>query len=416
MTSPLLFDCSKDEQSFHVVEVAVSPLTQVLSYRVPTESPISVGFRVSVPLGNRTTFGVVIRRNVKEHSLSQGFQLKAVHGDETPIPVLHPSQLPFLEWIADYYGDSLSSVIDTCIPNIALPKPVEMLSINSTQESLDLKGSKQKQIVAFLRERGGEVLSSELRKIFPSSGQSLLTLKKKGIVQSSLRAHVPWYKNSNREAHPSLLSPPQLILSPEQERARIEIESALENEEFLPVLLHGVTGSGKTEVYIQTIHTARKKGLGALVLVPEIALTPQLVDRFRAHFGDQVAVLHSALDKRARWEMWEGILKGELPIVIGARSAIFAPLPRLGIVVVDEEHDSSFKQAERFRYNGRDLAVKRAQLCSCPVVLGSATPSLESFYNAAQKRYRYLPLPNRAGTAEHNTFTVVNLNSVKRKE
>jgi primosomal protein N' (replication factor Y) len=165
---------------------------------------------------------------------------------------------------------------------------------------------------------------------------------------------------------------------------------------YATFLLHGVTGSGKTEVYLRVIGEARREGSGALVLVPEIALTPQLAARFRARFGDDVAVLHSALPPGERLRAWRQLRAGEVGIAVGARSALFAPVQRLGVLVVDEEHDGSFKQDEGFRYNARDLAVVRAQRAGAIAILGSATPSLETFQNAEAGRFQRIVLPERA--------------------
>src|SRR5205823_7122862 len=162
---------------------------------------------------------------------------------------------------------------------------------------------------------------------------------------------------------------------------------------FAPFVLHGVTGSGKTEVYLRVIAEARAAGKGALVLGPEIALTPQLAARFRARFGDDVAVLHSALPPGERRAAWRRLRAGEVGIALGARSAVFAPVRALGVVVVDEEHDGSFKQEEGVRYHGRDLALVRAQKAAAVAVLGSATPSLESAYNVERGRFTRLSLP-----------------------
>jgi primosomal protein N' (replication factor Y) len=190
-----------------------------------------------------------------------------------------------------------------------------------------------------------------------------------------------------------LESPPRL--TPGQAEAVLLVQGALQDRRFFPILLHGVTGSGKTEVYLQAIQHALARGRQALVLVPEIALTPLTVQRFLARFGGRVAVLHSGLRGGERYDAWRRIRRGEADIVIGARSAVFAPLPRLGIVVVDEEHDPSYKQEEAPRYHGRDTAIMRAKLLAAPVILGSATPSLESFERAQAGRYGLVQLPQR---------------------
>ena len=179
------------------------------------------------------------------------------------------------------------------------------------------------------------------------------------------------------------------------QRAAIDAVTPCIGHAFHPFLLWGVTGSGKTEVYLHCIAACLAAGRTALVLVPEISLTHQLVDRVRARFGNQCAVLHSSLSDGERWDEWRKIARGEVPIVVGARSAVFAPLRRLGLIVVDEEHDSPFKQEDGIRYNGRDVAVMRAKLAACPVLLGSATPAMETFHNARSGRYTLLTLPER---------------------
>jgi primosomal protein N' (replication factor Y) len=183
-------------------------------------------------------------------------------------------------------------------------------------------------------------------------------------------------------------------LTPAQQTAVDAIVGAL-GEGFVPWLLWGVTGSGKTEVYLRAVAAARAKGGGALILVPEISLTHQLVERMRARFGDALAVLHSQLGVGERWDEWRRIARGEARIVIGARSAVFAPLRDLALIIVDEEHDPAYKQSDGLHYHGRDVAVMRAKLSGCPLILGSATPSMESFFNAKRGRYRLLELPDR---------------------
>jgi primosomal protein N' (replication factor Y) len=197
------------------------------------------------------------------------------------------------------------------------------------------------------------------------------------------------------------------VPTPDQAAAVATVGGALGR--FGAFLLHGVTGSGKTEVYLQLIERVLAAGRGALVLVPEIALTPQLVARFRTRLAAPVVALHSSLADGARLEAWRAASSGRAPVVIGTRSAVFTPMPGLGLVVVDEEHDASYKQQDGFRYSGRDLAVARAQRAGVPVVLGSATPSLESLANAASGRYARLSLPERTGRAGKPRVTVVDL-------
>ncbi len=210
------------------------------------------------------------------------------------------------------------------------------------------------------------------------------------------------------EAPPAPTSPSVILLNPAQ-TAAVEALTAALSTGFSTFLLHGVTGSGKTEVYLRVIATARAAGRGALVLVPEIALTPQLAARFRARFGEDVAVLHSALPPRERLAAWRRLRAGEVGIALGARSAVFAPVRALGVVVVDEEHDPSFKQEDGVRYHARDLAVVRAQRSGALAILGSATPALESTYNVMRGRFSRLALPERATPRPLPEVSIVDL-------
>ena len=173
------------------------------------------------------------------------------------------------------------------------------------------------------------------------------------------------------------------------------VAAGIDHGGFETFLLHGVTGSGKTEIYLRAMAYARERGRRSLILIPEISLTPQLLDQMHRHFPGQVGVLHSGLTGAERWAQWWQIARGEVDVVVGARSAVFAPLPNLGLIVVDEEHDSSYKQEEGLRYNGRDVAVVRGKRSNCPVLLGSATPAMESYENCRQGRYRLLEITQR---------------------
>ena len=243
------------------------------------------------------------------------------------------------------------------------------------------------------------------------SPSSLAALIRKGLV-------IAREIEISRDPFAAANAPPDTprTLNDAQASACAAIEAALTAQTFQPFLLYGITGSGKTEVYLQAIGTALRQDRQALVLVPEIALTPLAVQRFLARFGNRVAVLHSGLTPGERFDAWRRIRAGGAAIVIGARSAAFAPLPRLGIVVVDEEHDTSYKQDERPRYHGRDVAVMRAKLLNIPVVLGSATPSFESYERAASTRYRLLTLPQRVEARPLPAVHVVDLRHCPRNQ
>jgi primosomal protein N' (replication factor Y) len=252
--------------------------------------------------------------------------------------------------------------------------------------------SKQRRAVLdYLETRGDDWIAlSELRSPFPRARELLDPLVQAGLVgvEERLRQLDPFDTGA---VAPALPQQP----TADQQAALVALRARVDARRFHAALLHGVTGSGKTEVYLQLIAHARARGAGAIVLVPEISLTPQLADRFRARFGDAVAVLHSGLTPRQRLDVWEHIRAGRCPIVIGARSALFAPIGDLGVIVVDEEHDPSFKQEEGVRYNARDVALVRAREVGACVVLGSATPSLETYEHARSGRYEWLSLRSR---------------------
>lgn len=252
--------------------------------------------------------------------------------------------------------------------------------------------------------RGGGTLPAREAGIIAQSPSVIFALIHKGFIEPFL---TQVHRDPFRDIPVSPSDP--LPLSAPQREALGEIAAAATSGRYIPFLLFGVTGSGKTEIYLQAIEGIVTQGRQALVLVPEIALTPRAAERFRARFGDRVALFHSALAPGERLDQWLRIRGGEADIVVGARSAVFAPLPRLGMVVVDEEHDPAYKQEESPRYHGRDVALLRGQMWSCPVLLGSATPSLESFHRSSVGAYRLLSLPERIGEGALPQVTVVDL-------
>jgi primosomal protein N' (replication factor Y) len=247
----------------------------------------------------------------------------------------------------------------------------------------------------------GRARSLELRTTFPNAAAKVRALVIDGLVETL-----------EEETYRQVLSDPapaDRIVTPMAAQTEGVRAVTAAGFAFAPFLLWGVTGSGKTEVYMQCIASCLQAGRTVLVLVPEISLTHQLVDRLRARFGERVAVLHSGLSDGERWDEWRRIARGEVDVAVGARSAVFAPLPRLGLVIVDEEHDPAYKQEDGIRYNGRDVAVVRARLAACPVLLGSATPSMETFQNAHIGRYRRLDLPERVEARPLPTIEVIDL-------
>lgn len=254
------------------------------------------------------------------------------------------------------------------------------------------RGPRQRELLDYLR--GVDcVARSELLTVFPGCQSSLRALVDQGFVLEGQRERL-----RDPFSDMTLAADTFVDMTAQQAEAFASIDAALQQGGFQPMLLHGVTGSGKTEVYLQAIEQVLRSGRQALVLVPEIALTPQLVSRFRARFAGgraSLAVLHSGLSVGERFDAWRSVARGEVDIVIGARSAVFAPLERLGMVIVDEEHESSYKQGDGFRYHARDLALMRGQMERALVLLGSATPALTTYHRARQGKIAYLQLPQR---------------------
>jgi primosomal protein N' (replication factor Y) len=344
-------------------------------------------------------------------------RIKRVLGLLETEPIFPEELLGFLQAAAAYYLHPVGDVLKAAAP--ALPKdaikrladegflaPGDKLvgRAMATRKMLFAKradaprdglrlGVRQLKVLSLL-ESAAELDLDEIREEVVDPRATLRSLEKKGLVSTEERDVIadPYFRSAvERDA------PPELHEA--QKNALAAIVSALRQEDGVaPIgfLLHGVTGSGKTEVYLHAIAEAKARGRGALILVPEIALTPQLVARFRARFGDDIAVLHSGLSDREREDAWRALRAGVVKLAIGARSALFAPVPNLGIIVVDEEHDSSFKQEDNFRYQARDMALLRAQRAGAVSVLGSATPSIETRYLAEEGRLGYLSLPERA--------------------
>jgi len=299
--------------------------------------------------------------------------------------------LKLLNWVSSYYVAPLGVVARTAMPSLfarRAPRPVQMVHFVRPPKH----APRSPRVVELLEtiERDGPMEIATARRLVERGAEAVRRLLGQGVLRIEERHTVP--PPEAKAANPS--PEPAFELTSHQERSLGEIVAALRTG-YKAFLLHGVTGSGKTEVYLRAIEEARGRGRGAMVLVPEIALTVELRRRFDQRFGDEVAVLHSAMPEARRAKVWDAILQGHHPIVVGARSAVFAPVRNLGLVVVDEEHENTYKQQESLRYNARDLAMVRGTLADCPVVLGSATPSLETFQNSHDRKVHYLSLPNR---------------------
>jgi primosomal protein N' (replication factor Y) len=276
---------------------------------------------------------------------------------------------------------------------------------------LESRSPKQVKIILELINKKDKLVPlAELLKKTESSQASIESLEQKGLINVFEKEVERKYSGAYSEDHV------EFILTPQQQAIVDEVSADIEQEIFQPFLLHGVTGSGKTQVYIELIKKALKMKKTAMLLVPEISLTPQITSRLFNNFGEQVSVIHSRMSPGERYDSWRRILKGKSRVVIGARSALFAPLKNIGIIVVDEEHDSSYKQFESLpKYNARDSAIILARINKCPVISGSATPSIESMYNGRSGKYKLLSLPERIDNAKMPKIELINI-SVERKK
>ncbi|WP_321389100.1 primosomal protein N' [uncultured Desulfuromusa sp.] len=378
-----------------IADVAVNvPLKQLFSYRIPEllVPSAKVGMRVAIPFGRRQTVGFIL--GVRKGQSDNLKDLKGLLDDE---PILNSDLIALLRWAADYYCHPIGQVVRTALPS-ALGHEKTTVKIQTEavykplNQNLKPRGKTQQDLLQFIVQEQSAGLI-RIRENFPAPYAALKRLVEIGALQ---RNDQELYRDPFRlDKTPEDQS---LTLNNDQMKAVNCVSSAVLNHSFSGFLLYGVTGSGKTEVYLHSVDQCLLTGRQALILVPEISLTPQLVSRFRARFeqkGVRIAVLHSGLSAGERYDAWREIVRDQIQIVIGARSAIFAPLQNLGLIVVDEEHESSYKQGDGFRYNARDLALVRGQQQHCPVLLGSATPSFASYYRSEQGALTRLTLDKR---------------------
>ncbi len=390
-----------------ILRVAVRlPLPGLLDYLPPPDTDpalLQPGVRLRVPLGQAERTGLLME--VAQRSETPTVRLRPALQVLDRAPLLPPPMLRLLRWAARYYHHPIGAVAWTALPDLLrrgrLPQePIDWLwqavpGIDAGEVSaLERRAPRQYLLLKAIASQPGGMPESLLRAEFPGCQATLRRLTARGFIRRQRPAPEP------------APAGPAPTLNPDQEEAVAAIVGQL--GDYHTLLLQGVTGSGKTEVYLRAIAEVMKQGRQALVLVPEVALTAQTIDRFR-RLGGGIAVVHSALGQQDRALAWLRAATGEAAVVVGTRSAVWTPLARPGLIVVDEEHDLSYKQQEGLRYHARDLAVMRGREEGIPVVLGSATPSLESLANADRGRYLHLRLPRRAGGARPPRIELVDL-------
>ena len=385
------------------VSVAVPvPFLDLLTYRVPDHMELPpVGARVRVPVGTRTLTGCVVAHVSTTEAPQDLKELVEVLDRE---PLIPQQVVALCQWVADYYVAGVGDVMASAMPPGTQRKATSFRTrrvaavtahgLESTRAGADAPGltPKQREALDVLAAATAGLPLSDLRDR-GISGDVLSRLAARGYV--TLRSEASDRDPFERAALPGVEAPALRELTTEQAAAFEQLAGLADAGAFRVALLYGVTGSGKTEIYLRLADRARRSGRKMLLMVPEIALTPSMAALFRAAFGDRVAIQHSALSTGERHDQWHRIRRGDVDVVVGTRSAVFAPLEKIGVIVVDEEHDTSYKQEETPRYHGRDVAIVRGSRENALVVLGSATPSMETYQHALSGKYARATLERR---------------------
>ena len=392
---------------------------QTFTYSISVQhiSSIVVGTRVSVPFRNKIIQGIVVK--IKKNNSYSG-SIKRIIEPVDKVQVITSPLWELINWVSKYYMTPIGKVANSVVPKslssnykpqlekyVKVRKKVNIAKVNK------LKNTAPKQYLVFkiISEKNIIHKVSSFKKIVSNPLQICISLKEKGLIKLIEKPKLPDFNQSVFE--PVFKD---IVFNKDQKLVIEKIISSLKKHNFNSFLLHGVTGSGKTEIYIETVRYCLSQKRNAIILLPEISLTPQIAGRFRAVFGDIVAIWHSKLKVPQRSWTWGKICIGDFKIVIGARSAIFSPLKNVGLIIVDEEQESSFYQdAKEPRYHARDVALMRGSFEKSTVIVASATPSLESFYNFQQKKIEYLRLPKRFGNAKYPEVHIVDMLSNQKE-
>lgn len=388
-----------------LIETRVKSNDMTFTYHVPSnvEDNLLIGKRVLVPFSNRTVEGFVLGYDAK----TDDYEIKDIIKIIDDEPVLNDELINLGIYMSKKYLCPLINCYQSMLPKALKAgakngggiKKLLYVKLNDNVVNADVKVKRQLEIIDFLKDNK-EVLKSSIQ-----SKSSLGKLIEKGIV-------LEYYKETYRKVETEL-DRKEILLTKEQKLVSKTIKSYLNKQ--LVTLLYGVTGSGKTEVYIDVVKEVVKSGKSAIILVPEISLTPQITARFKGVFKDEIAILHSSLSDGERYDEYRKIIRKEVSVVIGARSAIFAPLNNIGIIIIDEEHSESYKQENNPRYSTLDIAVERSKTHECPVILGSATPKIESYARAKKGYYQLLELPSRVNNKPLPNVSIVDMKKEIRK-
>ena len=403
-----------------IINRSAKKLNRTFDYNIPKnlEELIMIGSTVLVPFGKsaegkETNLATGYVVGIKENTTYEVKDIANVKHNLTE------NQIELAKWMAKRYFCNVSDCInlmvtpgtksqkknnvqDKTINAVYLKKDIEEIEFDIEENKI--KSEKQKKILQFLKNNEGATIA-EIEMFTGGTRAIVKTLEKNGYIEI-----VEKKIERNPLANKNLEKTENLKLTDEQQKAFNQITNKMDNNQYEQFLIHGVTGSGKTEIYLQLIGKALSQSKTAIVLVPEISLTPQMIDRFISRFNkEKIAVLHSKLSIGERYDEWNRIKEGKAPIVIGARSAIFAPIENIGIIIIDEEHDSSYKSEAVPKYDAKEIAKKVAKENNCPLVLGSATPDLNTYYKAKEGKIKFLELTKRANNSSLPTVEVVDL-------
>ena len=404
------------ESSLNIYRVRVAVPVYIydcFDYKLSAEqyAQAEIGARVAVSFGRQNLVGIIVEKLPLDAPIDPSFKLKAITELLDDRAILDEKVLSLLTWSAQYYQFPIGEVAQAAIPTLLRQgKPYNLLA--RMWKVLDLhaedkvKRSEKQQDAYKILKLHPKGTQENILNLSGIETATLKALEKKEIIRCDL-------EEQNFKPEPMQLAQMPLTANDDQKKAINTILKAV--KKYQAFLLDGLTGSGKTEVYLQVMQEVLKQGKQVLVLVPEIGLTPQTISRFQSRFHCNIALLHSGLNDSKRLQAWQHAQTGKASIILGTRSAIYTPMPNIGLIILDEEHDLSFKQQEGFRYHARDVALYRAHLENCPIILGSATPSIDSYYLARQEKLTRLELNQRAGTAVMPKMHVIDLKIAKKQ-
>lgn len=411
------------------IDIKAFDIDHAFDYRIPPDlsSDIDIGRIIQVPFKNRIEVGYIVK--IKDESELKDREIKDILKIVENRPVFDPERLKLINWISEYYIQPLGSVIKFFLPpggkyKHAITSPRVQLKFkdfitlnrnkyNKLKDKINWKrNSSQKKIIDYLIS-GGEVLKEKLVKDTGSSYSSLASLADKNIISIVKKRQKRDFRYEYRPDKD--LKKKKIILNSYQKNALCSIDNAIQKNIFHKFLIEGVTGSGKTAIYIAACRKVIEKKKRALILTPEISLIPQLFSRFESELGSRVCVYHSNMNEAERYERWLSIWENEFDVIIGTRSSIFTPIGNLGIIILDEEHDPSYKEGTRVRYNAQDVAIKLGEILNIPVVMGSATPNIVTRYRAEKENdFTLLKIPVKAQSSSPLETQVVDLKKIDR--